>query len=75
MMHCIVGFQTSLFMLILPCICLIFVLFCKTVQTRVVIYGVHVDNDVLYRGIANQPSHIYSSLYLSIFSFFPYFKK
>ena len=23
-----------------------------------------VDNDVLYRGIVNQPSHAYSSLYL-----------
>ena len=28
------------------------------------------DNDVLYRGIANQPSHAYSSLYLS--NFLPY---
>ena len=41
--------------------------FCKTVQARVVIFGMQVDNDVLYRGIANQPSHAYSSLYLSNF--------
>ena len=44
--------------------------FCKTVQARVVIFGMHVDNDVLYRGIANQPSPAYSSLYLSNFLFF-----
>ena len=42
-------------------------IFRKTVQTRVVIFGKQVDNDVLYRGIANQPSHVYSSLYLSDF--------
>ena len=41
--------------------------FCETVQARVVIFGMWVDNDVLYRGIANQPSPAYSSLYLSIF--------
>ena len=40
--------------------------FCETVQARVFIFGMQVDNDVLYRGIANQPS-AYSSLYLSIF--------
>ena len=40
--------------------------FCETVQARVVIFGEQVDNDVLYRGIANQPT-AYSSLYLSIF--------
>ena len=48
--------------------------FCETVQARVVIFGMQVDNDVLYRGIANQPSPAYSSLYLSIFFFFPYFE-
>ena len=65
--------------LILPCICLIFFLFhtlndeifvkdfCETVQARVFIFGMQVDNDVLYRGIANQPTPAYSSLYLSIF--------
>ena len=41
--------------------------FCETVQARVVIFGMQVDNDVLYRGIANQPSPAYSSLYLSDF--------
>ena len=30
--------------------------FCETMQARVVIFGEQVDNDVLYRGIANQPS-------------------
>ena len=44
--------------------------FCETVQARVVIFGMQIDNDVLYRGIANQPSSAYSSLYLSIFLFF-----
>ena len=41
--------------------------FCKTVQARVVILSMQVHNDVLYRGIANQPSPVYSSLYLSKF--------
>ena len=41
--------------------------FCETVQARVVIFGIQVDNDVLYHGIANQPSPAYSSLYLSNF--------
>ena len=41
--------------------------FCETVQVRVFIFGEQVDNDVLYRGIANQPSPAYSSLYLSNF--------
>ena len=41
--------------------------FCETVQARVVIFGVQVDNDVLYRGIVNQPSLAYSSLYLPNF--------
>ena len=40
--------------------------FSETVKARVVIFGMQVDNDVLYRGIANQPS-AYSSLYLSNF--------
>ena len=43
--------------------------FCETVQARVVIFGMQVDNDVLYRGIANQPSPAHSSLYLSNFLF------
>ena len=41
--------------------------FSETVQARVFMFGMQVDNDVLYRGIANQPSSAYSSLYLSIF--------
>ena len=39
--------------------------FCEFVQARIVILGMQVD--VLYRGIANQPSPAYSSLYLSNF--------
>ena len=41
--------------------------FCETVQARVFIFGMQVANDVLYRGIENQPSPAYSSLYLSNF--------
>ena len=41
--------------------------FCEIVQARVFIFGMQVDNDVLYRGIANQPSLAYSSLCLSNF--------
>ena len=41
--------------------------FCATEQARVVIFDMQADNDVLYRGIGNQPAHIYSSLYLSNF--------
>ena len=33
----------------------------------VVIFGMQVDNYVLYRGIPYEPSHAYSSLYLSNF--------
>ena len=40
--------------------------FCETVQARVLIFGMQVDNDVLC-GIGNQPSPAYSSLYLSSF--------
>ena len=32
--------------------------FCEIVQARVVIFGMQVDNDVVYRGIANQSSLI-----------------
>ena len=41
--------------------------FSETVQARVVIFGMQLDNDVLYQGIANKASSAYSSLYLSIF--------
>ena len=41
--------------------------FCEFVQARVVIFGEQDDNDVLCRGITNQPSSAHSSLYLSNF--------
>ena len=41
--------------------------FYETVQARIVIFGMQVDNDVVYRGIVNQPSPAYFSLYLSNF--------
>ena len=41
--------------------------FCETVQARVVIFCMRHDDDVLYCGIVNQPSHVYSSLYLCNF--------
>ena len=40
---------------------------CETVQARVVIVGMQVDIDVLYRGIANQPSPAYSFCICPIF--------
>ena len=40
---------------------------CETVQARIVIFGKQVDDDVLNRWVANQPSSAYSSLYLSDF--------
>ena len=33
--------------------------FCETMEVRVFMFGMQVDNDVLYRGIANRPSHAY----------------
>ena len=44
--------------------------FCGTLQARVVIFGMLVDDGVLYCGIANRPSAVYSSHYLSKFLFF-----
>ena len=41
--------------------------FCETMLTRVIIFRKLVDNDVLYRGNANQPSPANSFLYLSNF--------
>ena len=41
--------------------------FCETVQAKAVIFGLQVDNDVLYHGVVNQPSHSLFSLYLSNF--------
>ena len=40
--------------------------FCETVQARV-IFGMQIDNHLLYHGIANQSSPAYSSLHLSNF--------
>ena len=40
--------------------------FCETVQAIVFIFGMRLDNDVLYGGIANQPTPAYSSLYLCL---------
>ena len=36
----------------------------KTIQDRNFIFGIHVDNDKLYRGIENEPSPVCSFLYL-----------
>ena len=41
--------------------------FCKTMQARVVIFGLQVDNDELYCEIVNQPFDAYSSLYFTNF--------
>ena len=41
--------------------------FSGTLQVRVVVFGMLVDDDVLYCGIANQTSAAYSSEYLSNF--------
>ena len=40
---------------------------CEIGQAGVVIFRKQVDNDILYRRIANQPSPAYSSLHLSDF--------
>ena len=56
--------------------------FCEIMQAGVVIFGYQADNDVLYHGIANQPSHAYFPCFFFCFfcflffqfSFFPYFK-
>ena len=49
--------------------------FSETVQARVFIFGMQVDNDVLYRWNANQPTPAYSFLYLSIFLFLYIFRQ
>ena len=41
--------------------------FCETVEASVFIFGMQVDNDVLYHGIANQSSPANFFLYLSNF--------
>ena len=47
---------------------------CETMQARVTILGMQVDDDVLYRGIVNQPSDAYSFPLFVRLSFFPYFE-
>ena len=46
---------------------------CETMQARVFILGMQVDDDVLYREIANQPSDAYS-LYICLIFFLSYFE-
>ena len=41
--------------------------FCETVQARVIIQGMQVYNDILYRGIANQHSPSYLPCICPIF--------
>ena len=41
--------------------------FSTTMQARMLIFGMHVDGDLLYRGIEDQSFPAYSSLYLSNF--------
>ena len=41
--------------------------FSKIMQARMLIFGTQVDDNLLYRGIENQPSPAYSSLHLSTF--------
>ena len=43
--------------------------FGEIVEARVFIFGMQFDNDVLYGGIANQPSPAYSSISLSLYIF------
>ena len=43
--------------------------FCETIEARVVIFGMQIDDDVLYRGIENQPSAAYSSMYMYLSDF------
>ena len=38
-----------------------------TMQARILIFGLQVDDDLFYCGNGNQPSPAYSSLYLSNF--------
>ena len=47
-----------------------------TVQAVVVIFGMQVDDDVLYCDIENHPSPAYSFLYICIclIFFYPYFE-
>ena len=44
--------------------------FSTTMQATMVIFGSQVHDALLYRGIENQSSSVYSSLYLSSFLYF-----
>ena len=48
--------------------------FSTTMQGRILIFGMQVDDDLLYRGVGNKLSPAYSSLYLSKFLFIHTFK-
>ena len=48
--------------------------FSITLQARIIIFGMQVDDDLLYRGIENQPFRAYSFLCLSNFLSFYTFK-
>ena len=41
--------------------------FSRTLKARMLKFGIHIDNELLYCGIENQTPCFYSSLYLSIF--------
>ena len=41
--------------------------FSRTMQARMLIFGMHVDDDLLYREIGNQPSPFYPSCICPIF--------
>ena len=49
--------------------------FSTTMQVRMLIFGMQADDDLLYRGIENQPSPAYLSLYLSFPSLMKFFVK
>ena len=77
MLYCGIVNQASA--LILPSICPVCFLsklgimkffikdFCQAMQARVVVFGMQIVSNMLYLGIANQPSAAYSSLYLIFF--------
>ena len=81
MMYCIVELQTSLLLLILSCIWPIFFLsilwmmkffvkdFCETVQTRVFIFGMQVDNECIVLWDC-QPA--YPCLFFPVFIYFSF---
>ena len=79
---CIVRLQMGILLFVLLCIFPFFFLsifFVKDISTTIndrnFIFGIQVDNDMLYHGIENQPSPICSSLYLSLFLSFQIFRQ